>query len=117
MTTNSLINAVMGAETIGQPSPTVGMGGTILMWTDRVAVTVIAVNTNKTRVVVQEDLAVRTDSNGLSEVQSYAYRPNPNGRTTVFTLRKNGAWVRAKEPMTGTRLTLGRREAYRDPSF
>jgi hypothetical protein len=43
-------------------------------------------------VEVREDRAIRTDSNGLSESQTYTYEPNPNGERHWFRRRKNGIW-------------------------
>lgn len=114
MTTGSLINTLMGAP--ADTTPKVGMGATILMWTDRHAATVIEVITPK-KIVVQEDTATRTDNYGMSDAQSYDYTPNPNGVKRTFTLRKNGAWVMTGMAMQGgTRLRLGVRDEYYDYS-
>ena len=72
--------------------PTVGMGATEVMYSDRNPFTVIAVITPR-KIVVQEDTSTRTDSNGMSDCQSYTYSPNPEGRTRTLTLRKNDRWV------------------------
>lgn len=108
--TNLLDGNVVGAV------PTVGQGATRLMWTDRVAGTIIKV-TGK-RLVWQEDSATRADHNGMSECQDYTYTPNPDGRTKVYTMRKNGAWVTEGEPLgRGERLGVGYRNKYHDYSF
>lgn len=99
-------------------TPVVGMGGTIRYWTDRRAVTVIAVSTSGRKVTVQFDRATRTDDNGLGERQTYSLERDPKGDTTVFTLRANGQWVRQGDSLKcGSRLTLGIRSEYEDPSF
>jgi hypothetical protein len=68
--------------------------------------------------VVQEDRAIRTDKNGISESQRYIFMVYPNGRKMTFTLRKNGRYHEKGCPMRhGYRLWLGRRSAYRDPCF
>lgn len=114
--TGSVFNNLMGQT---QPAtPEVGMGATRLMWTDRVAVTVVEVSKNGKRLVVQEDKATRTDNHGMSDSQSYAYEPNPHGRKGAYTLRKNGTWVREGSPMrNGERLLVGSRNHYHDYSF
>lgn len=114
--TGSFINLVQGNSR--QQEPEVGMGATILMWTDRHAATVTEVSKSGKRIVVQEDTARRTDSNGMSDMQSYEFTPNPEGAKRAFTLRKNGAWVREGEPMKGgQRVAIGYRDHYYDYSF
>jgi hypothetical protein len=73
----------------------------------------------------REDRAIRTDSNGLSESQTYTYEPNPNGERHWFRRRKNGTWEEVKlnhktdryRKTGGLGLRIGEREEYRDPSF
>lgn len=93
--------------------PTVGMGATMLMHSDRHAYTIVEVVSDK-EVVVQQDNAVRTDKNGLSESQTYEYSPNPQGEKHTVTLRKHGGWVTKKGHQ---RWHIGERREYRDPSF
>lgn len=116
MQTGSLVNLLMAQS--GNPTPTVGMGATMLHWTDREAGTVVEVSPNGKRLVVQEDTATRTDKNGMSDCQSYSYEPNPNGSKTAYTLRRNGRWVMEGESMrTGRGLRLGTRDKHYDFSF
>lgn len=116
MDTGSVTNHSLGISTKGQPDPYVGMGVTMLFWTDRHPATVIEVK-GKT-ITIQEDHAERADDNGMSEVQKYVYARNFRGPTHTFTLRKNGAWVKKGEPMKGgQRLRVGSREKYHDFSF
>lgn len=97
--------------------PVVGMGATAILWSDRHAHTVVAVRSAR-RIATQEDTATRTDKNGMSESQDYSYAPNPKATVKWWTLRKNAAWVAEGEDMTnGTRLLIGTRETYIDPSF
>jgi hypothetical protein len=67
--------------------PQVGDEGYTQVWTDRWPVTVIAVSGNT--VTVQED--------SYSETKPYSNDwiivPNPNGRISTYTLRKNGRWI------------------------
>ena len=107
----SLVNRLM--ENAGPPIPEVGMGGTILMYSDRHAVTVVEILSPK-RILVQQDIATRTDKNGMSECQDYTYTSNPNATKREFSLRKDGRWKEAKGQ---TILMLGKRESYHDFSF
>lgn len=116
MAYGSLINAISGSNP--DLIPEVGMGATILYWTDRRAATVIAVSASGREITVQYDTAIRTDDNGMSDSQSYRYEPNPAGATRVFTKRKNGQWIAKGEPLKGgQRLGLGYRREYYDFSF
>jgi hypothetical protein len=96
--------------------PEVGMGATVCSYTDRKAYTVVEVW--HALVVVQEDRAIRTDTNGMSECQSYRYEANPEGVKLTFTLRRDGRWVLKGESLKGGAvLNLGDRNAYHDYSF
>lgn len=122
--TGSLVNHVLSA---GSPvMPAIGMGATILSWTDRHAGTVVGILTRRDGsllgVRVQEDTATRVDRNGMSEAQAYDYTPNPEGHVWTFR-RHNGAWRechangRVMAKGSGMGLALGRRERYYDFSF
>lgn len=67
--------------------PTVGMGATHVMHSDRHAYTVIAVSPTGKRCIVQRDKAIRTDQNGMSDAQSYRFEADPQGALRVITLR------------------------------
>lgn len=98
--------------------PVVGMGVTGLGYTDRHPYTVIEVVNSKT-LRIQEDKATRTDTNGMSETQSYDYEADPNGKILTITLRKNGQW-RVKAPKIvpeASRFQVGVRCKYHDYSF
>ncbi|WP_236745807.1 hypothetical protein [Mycobacteroides abscessus] len=99
-------------------NPEVGMGATIVMWSDRHAATIVAINERGTTVRVQQDRATRTDDHGISDCQSYAYAPNPEATVQTFTLRKTGRWIRKGESEKGgTALLIGRRDEHYDYSF
>ena len=115
MTTGSLINNIMQDSL--HPTPEVGMGATMLSWTDRKAATIIEVSKSGKRITIQPDKVTRTDSNGMSESQSYTYEPNPKAYATEYSLRKNGRWVRVGDSMTGSSLLVGHRSKYYDFSF
>lgn len=121
--TASLNNHLMSRAVIGQPKPVVGMGATILCWTDRHGATITKVDGRY--ITVQEDAATRTDSNGMSESQDWAFRPNTNGREHVFFLTTSQRWQAvAKNESTGryrkvegSGLRIGERSEYYDFSF
>ena len=116
MHTNSLSNLIIGNAR--QPVPRVGMGATILLWTDRNAATITAVRDNGRTVYVQRDRAIRTDNNGMSECQEYRYVANPDSLPQVFTRRKSGEYVEKGRTLgDGYRLAIGQRNEYHDFSF
>lgn len=101
-----------------QVIPEVDMGVTCGVGSDRYPYTVSEIVNDKT-IKVRPDSYRRTDSNGLSEMQTYEITPNPDAPEIVLTLRINGRWVRKGETMRGSsyRWSLGHRDAYSDPSF
>ena len=121
--TNSLTNHLLSRAVIGQPEPTVGMGATILCWTDRHPATIVAIVDGI--LTVQEDNHKRIDSNGMSESQDYEYTRNPTGATYYFRAGKDGKWQEVvKNENTGrwnrsasAGLRIGEREKYHDFSF
>lgn len=123
--TGSVINHVLSRAVIGQPTPEVGMGCTILSWTDRYAATIISINRKGNVIYVQEDKATRTDNNGMSECQEYKFEQDVFGRLYTFRQTKNGQWeeVRLNEDThrfnktNGVSLRIGEREKYHDFSF
>jgi hypothetical protein len=94
------------------PIPEVGMPCTYSVGSDSYAGTVIAVSPGLHKVTVQDVKVTRTDSNGLSEDQSYTYAENPEGPTRTFRLNKHYRY-RAGSYW----LHLGERRYYRDPSY
>jgi hypothetical protein len=92
--------------------PTVGMGATRLMHTDRHAYTVVWVSKSGKTIRVQEDHAKRTDSNGMSESQTYEHTRNTEGIIHTVRLTKRG-W-RSKQAGS---FALGYRSTYHDFSF
>ena len=110
----SILNRIQ--EACRQPAPEVGMGATHMMYSDRQPYTVIRV-LSPTRILVQADRAIRADTNGQSESQTYDYQPDPQGVVLVLSRRRNGRWIPAGLTMYQGSFCLGIREAYRDPSF
>jgi hypothetical protein len=110
--TGSLINHL--ASRSAMPRPEVGMGATILMWSDRLAATIIWVSPSGKTIKLQHDTARRTDARGYyTEDQDYEYSRDPGGRIETARLTKRG-WRLAGG---GPGVLIGHREEYRDPTF
>lgn len=107
----NLINRL--EEHVTSPTPVVGMGATVMFYSDRTAATVTKVSTSGKTCWLTEDNAERVDTNGMSEAQSYRFTPNPDGRVWRASLRKNGTW----KTSNNDGVALGRRDAYHDYSF
>lgn len=106
--TGSLMNHVYASAV--SPAPEVGMGATILYWTDRRAATIVRVT--PTQVHVQEDRAIRADDNGMSDAQAYRYEQQLDAPVKVFRRNKRGQYKNS-----GCSLLIGVRRAYHDYSF
>ena len=104
-----------------EPEPVtfeVGDGATAIGWSDRYAGTII--EAGPSRVVWQEDAATLLNRDELTVtpggfgahwegVQRYGYERDENGRTCVYSLRKNGRWIEKGAPLHSTaRIVLGR---------
>lgn len=100
-------------------TPEVGMGATYRVWSDRHACTIVEIRKNGSLLVLQRDKAKRTDSNGMSESQSYEYSRDPDGELFRVSLRKNGAWKCVGQSMNepGGIAHIGNRCEYYDYSF
>lgn len=96
--------------------PQVGLGGTVLMYSDTYPVTIVRVQPRE--IVVQEDKATPIPGRTWPlKADDYTYESDPKARLEIFTLRKNGRWVKAGQSMNGERLMVGPRKKYLDPSF
>jgi hypothetical protein len=138
--TGSVINHLQSIAVIGQPEPVVGMGVTILSWTDRSPGTIVEVFTHGKYLFI----AITGDDYKLiggdiqSESQEYEYTSRPNGRCTYFRREESGKWQQMTHKIVGydeekdehifsTRwskvegggngLRIGARDCYRDPTF
>ena len=118
----SLHNRLMEASK--QPVPVIGMEATITSYSDRHAGTVI--NVGPKMVVIQEDKSIRTDTNGMSDCQSYRYERDSEGRLVTFRQDRSGHWREVKFNSESRRyrfvdggcgLVLGNRDSYYDYSF
>lgn len=130
--TASVTNHLYSRMTKGAPAPEVGMGVTILHWTDRSAGTITEVRKAgkakpRTLLVITSDFATRTDDNGMSESQEYEYTRNPNGVSYTFRETESGGWEEVRWSAKANRwvkceggghgLRVGERRAYHDFSF
>lgn len=128
--TGSTMNHLYSRMTDGQPAPVVGMGATILHWTDRSAATVVSVEQPNSKrysfvIEVQRDRSTMVGGSIFSESQAYEFTPNPDATRELFGCdRTTGAWVRLARNERGTLvkdkgpgLRIGERDEYRDPSF
>lgn len=114
-------NELIYGGTKGQPEPEVGMGATELMWTDRMPYTIVDVVLFKSgpkkglvrQITLQPDNAVRVDSNGMSDSQTYEFSRNTDAPTVVATRRKDDAF----RTSGGRRFRVGSRDKYHDFSF
>lgn len=96
--------------------PVVGMGCTILGWSDRYPGTVVKVGASGKTIWIQRDEARRTDKNGpYTENQSYIFIRQPEALLERASLRGDGRWRMSGRD--GSTVILGRRSAYRDPTF
>jgi hypothetical protein len=121
--TGSLVNHIYSRMTIGAPEPIVGMGVTMLSWTDRDAGTIVEVNTKKRYIAVTEDSKTRIDNNGISESQQYEYTAVMDGYRNYYRKDRKGQWRRCYFNNNGRLvfgtggLIIGHRESYYDFSF
>lgn len=96
----------------------VGDGATEYLHSDRHAYTVVEVISQR-KIIVQQDKAVRTDKNGMSEAQTYTFEADPNGRKATITLRKDGDWqlLGKSYSQVGSYFVVGHRRGYYDFSY
>jgi hypothetical protein len=114
MAYGSLNNLLLAGS--ASQAPAVGMGATILGWTDRYAATIVEVSKTKHRVGVKRDKVKRLDSNGQSESQRWLCVPDPNNPVEYFSRRKDGSYA-AVGSRSACRLRIGERNHYYDFSF
>jgi len=121
--TGSLVNHLYSRMTLNEPEPTVGMGVTMLSWSDRHAGTIVEVNMKKRYIAITEDDATRIDNNGISESQQYEYTTRLDGHITYYRKDRSGEWRKCyynenKRLVFGCGgLILGERDKYYDFTF
>lgn len=118
----SLVNHLYANMTNGEPEPQVGMGATILSYTDRHAATVIGWDGEIC--TVQRDKATLLNKGVMSDAQEYSYERDTEGTTYRFKKDRSGKWRTVYLSLRkrwcfaeGNGLMLGRREEYYDYSF
>ena len=124
--TGSVMNHLYSRMTKGQPKPEVGMGATLLSWTDRHPATITNVEVTKNFIVltIQEDDYKLVKGSQMDGSAEYTFTPNTRGRVLHFRFQ-NGTWREImKNAKTGrwnlTRgygLRIGERGKYYDPCF
>lgn len=141
--TGSVMNHLRSRATDSEPTPEVGMGVTILMWTDRRAGTIQRIFEERGQMVLEvtPDKATLVGGSKQSEAQEYSYAPNPNAPKEYYKKDASGAWREYEYKVTnsnydaaadivhntyssrlsrksgGSSLQVGVREEYEDPSF
>ena len=96
--------------------PSVGMGVTMLVGSDRYAGTIIKVYPNKRRFIFQKDHATRVGRRNRDRtVQKYRYARNPNAEEESAYLSKDNVWLDSK--VRRCHVHLNTRDRYKDPDF
>lgn len=90
-----------------------GLGVTVNIGSDCYPYTIIKISKNESRLTLQKDKAFRKDNNGLSESQDYLYMLDDNGEILFANKRKDGYYIKG----VSTKITIGIRRKYNDPSF
>lgn len=118
--TGSLVNHLYSR--VAPITPEVGMGASILSWSDRQAATVVAVD--GAIFAITADTAKIVSGTTYDGSAKYEFTSNPNGHRYYFRIGKDGKpegvtknpttgrWLK-----TGNRVLLGKRDHYHDPSF
>jgi hypothetical protein len=144
--TGSVMNHLQARMVDGEPVPTIGMGATLLGWTDRYPATIVQVWVKRpgkpgelaggltperqaegyevARIELQEDRAKLIGGSEQSEAQEYEFTPNPQAALKTFRKNKAGLWRQVVKGESGRwcdaggkGLRIGERDAYRDPTF
>lgn len=92
--------------------PTIGMVCTESVGSDRYAHEIIEVRSNGT-LLIRQMHSRRTDSNGMSEVQTWESEPNADAPIAEAKRGRDRRWRTDRD----TLLSLGVHAPYRDPSF
>lgn len=99
----------------GDAAVRVGDSATMLLYSDAHAGTVVYVSASGKTIKVQRDTAKRTDKNGQSEDQRYAYERNPGGPVTTYRFSSRYGWINRNA--TARRCLVGVRREWYDPTF
>lgn len=129
--TTSLVNHLHSRAVIGEPAPKVGMGCTILGWSDRNPGTIQSVTELTSKVYLYEIEVTSDDSQVVSGSEhdgsaTYKFTPCPAGYRSLYRKnKKTGFWEathrneagRLVKTKSGQGIRIGERDKYRDPSF
>lgn len=97
-------------------TPEVGMGATRYAGSDAYPYTIQSVSASGNKITVTRDLSQRTDSNGLSEDQTWEYTTRNDNDHVAYSRRKDGYFYPVGQPMDGySMLHVGSRRRYCDP--
>lgn len=114
--TGSIINRIIESGTPAEPE--VGMGATLMLYSDRHAYTVRRVEKSKSgktvTIYVSRDKATRTDDHGMSESQTYEYETVEDAPQAKFVSRSGKPF---RQYASGPILAVGGRDEYYDFSF
>ena len=123
----NLQNRMMEQMVTGQPKVEVGMGATILAYSDRHAATIVEWDEKSRIAIVQLDKATldNKDGKGIYGSQNYTFERDENGTKYTYRQSKEGYWhevyKNAKtgrwKKLDGKGLRIGDRDHYYDPSF
>jgi len=94
----------------------IGIGVTMLNWTDRTPGTIIEVDPKCKWIKIQEDSYKRIDNLGMSDSQDYEYSRNLNGSVKTYKKNRLGKYT-DNGKKDGCGLIIGYRERYYDYSF
>ena len=119
MALGSIVNKIQARAHPQEPK--IGMGVTLLLYTDRKAGTIRDVSVNGKSFLFTLDKAIRTDFNGMSDSQTYEYEDQPNTQTYEAVKTKSGVWKVKRNNdnpgLGGTIVAVGYRDHYHDYSF
>lgn len=116
--TGSIVNHLYS---IGSNHPEAGKGATELMWSDRRAWFVNSVSADGKSCEIELPKAVRTDNNGMSEVQHYRFE-RESGPCKLTLKFRYGAWYvdngkHAYKRYSKINIRFGFMSQYHDYSF
>jgi hypothetical protein len=94
--------------------PEIGMGATVQLWSDRHACTIVQITHGGKRLVIQQDDNQQVPDPNRPGQTILQYSPNPTGQLYYVTKRKDGTFRLMKSK---TRVFIGTRNEYYDPSF
>jgi len=95
--------------------PSLGMGASYGVGSDRYPCTVTEVSRTGHRVVTRDALATLIGGSVLDGTAVYEYAVNPDGIECIWTLRRDGSYRQLG--CKATSLSIGEYRKYLDPSF